>query len=43
MSEIREDKKSAQACFDKVELNPESYRLGHTKVGDDRVYCIVKI
>ncbi|KAG0710437.1 Myosin heavy chain, muscle [Chionoecetes opilio] len=32
MSEIKEDKKSAKACFDKVELKEESYRLGHTKV-----------
>ncbi|KAK4317168.1 hypothetical protein Pmani_011731 [Petrolisthes manimaculis] len=32
MVEIKDDKKSAKACFDKVALPEESYRLGNTKV-----------
>lgn len=34
MSELKEDKKAAKACFDKVGLAEESYRLGHTKVSN---------
>ncbi|XP_042212121.1 myosin heavy chain, muscle-like isoform X2 [Homarus americanus] len=32
MSEIKDDKKAAKACFDKAGLDEESYRLGNTKV-----------
>jgi len=32
MKAEKDEKKGAQACFDSVELDPDKYRLGHTKV-----------
>lgn len=32
MAAIPDNKEAAQVCFDKSGLDPELYRLGHTKV-----------
>lgn len=32
MKAEKEEKKMAQVCFDAIELDPDKYRLGHTKV-----------
>ena len=31
MKAEKDEKKCAQACFDACELDPDKYRLGHTK------------
>lgn len=31
MANEKDDKKAAQGCFDNIGLDPELYRIGHTK------------
>lgn len=31
MTHEKDPKKSAKLCFDKIGLDPENYRIGHTK------------
>lgn len=38
MTAEKDQKKAAQKCFDSVGLDPDSYRIGHTKA---RIYLIL--
>lgn len=39
MTAEKDQKKAAQKCFDSVGLDPDSYRIGHTKA---RYYTILQ-
>lgn len=38
MTAEKEPKEAARKCLEAVELDPESYRIGHTKA---RLYCVL--
>lgn len=39
MTEETDPKKSAAKCFESIELDPESYRIGHTKASNLHMNC----
>lgn len=45
MTEEKDPKVAAKICFDKIGLDPELYRIGHTKASEnpEMSFCIFAI